>query len=81
MRCMRFDVVLARVHQHGHLFTTAEAGVSEVQCDTALSTTGSACEQMSATLSHTREPIVEQRNSAAYDAANGCVSRGDWHDG
>jgi hypothetical protein len=60
----------ARVHDHRHGFAQAKTGVGEVQCDRTLSAPRATGEHMRATVSHTGEPIVEQRDPAAYDAAN-----------
>jgi hypothetical protein len=67
---MRSYIVDACVQQHRDALAAAEPGAGKMKRDGALSTPGSAGEQMRITVSQAAKPVVEQRDSAAHDAAN-----------
>ena len=68
---MRLYVVGARVHEHRDGLAAAKRRIGKVKRERAFAASRSAGKQMRAAVSHAGEPIVEQSDAAANDAANG----------
>ena len=68
---VRLDVVGARVHEHRDGLAATKPGIGEVKRERTLAAPRSAGEQVRSALANAAEPVVEQRDSAGCDTADG----------